>query len=375
MNLLPAILIGGPPHAGKSTLAYHLSLHLRAHGIAHYLLRAAPDGEGDWAYEMPPNLAQDIRFKGDWTQRWVEVTCRDIVRRTLPLLVDVGGKPNPEQEIIFDQCTHAILLTRDSDQHAQWQELAHKHNLDMIADLHSELRGADALLSDVSGKTLRGVLAGLDRAHPSTGVTFQALAARLVHLLGFSRQQLYRKQLALAPFDVSQVQLVNLDEWIARLHAGERPPRFTEADLVPILTSIAPAQAVALYGRAPTWLPVHIALRRHLSWQFDARFGWVQPLVLAVCASDDASWQANRMVKFTLTPDGPQMILSVRLLESYLDYDEATQLRLPYITPTQQVVIDGKLPLWLTTSLALAYCTCAGVTARQAQQISKGRDD
>jgi CRISPR-associated protein Csx3 len=371
MNLLPAILVGGPPHAGKSTLAYHLSLLLRAQGIAHYLLRAAPDGEGDWAYEMPLNLAQDIRFKGDWTQRWVDVTCRDVARRTLPLLVDVGGKPTPEQEIIFDQCTHAILLTKDPSQHAQWLGLAHKHNLDVIADLHSDLHGSDALLSDVPGESLRGVLAGLDRAQPVTGVAFQALAARLVHLLGFSREQLYRKHLAMAPFDAGQVQLVNLDEWMTRLHAGEKKPRFTEADLVPILASIAPSEPVALYGRAPTWLPVHIALQRQLSWQFDVRLGWVQPLTLAVCAPGETGWQANRTVAFTLTPNGPETILSIRLLESYLDYDEAAQLRLPSIANTQSVVLDGKIPLWLTTSLALAYRSCAGVIARQAQQINE----
>jgi len=47
MNQFPALMIGGPPHSGKSVLAYSLTQALRARQIDHYLLRACPDGEGD----------------------------------------------------------------------------------------------------------------------------------------------------------------------------------------------------------------------------------------------------------------------------------------------------------------------------------------
>ena len=65
MELFPAVMIGGPPHSGKSVLAYSLSQALRARQVAHYVLRAFPDGEGDWANEAdqamvrfrPPDLA------------------------------------------------------------------------------------------------------------------------------------------------------------------------------------------------------------------------------------------------------------------------------------------------------------------------------
>jgi CRISPR-associated protein Csx3 len=368
MNLLPAILIGGPPHTGKSTLAYHLSLNLRQKGIAHYLLRAAHDGEGDWAYEVPPGLLQEIRFKGAWTKRWVEVTCRDVARRTLPLLVDVGGKPTPEQEIIFDQCTHAILLTKDSARHERWLALAHAHNLDVIADLHSKLHGTDSLLQNASDGPLTGVLAALDREYAPQSAVFTALLSRVANLLGFPRDQLYRKHLALAPFAIDHVQLVNLDEWASRLHPTARPAHFVMADLEPILAAIRPERPVALYGRAPIWLATRIALERNLSWQFDVRLGWIQPLHLTVCAPGETAWQTNTVATFALASDGFQTLLSVKFPESYIDYDDAAQLRLPYIAPAQHVVIDGKLPLWLATSLTMAYRTCAGVEVRQAQQ-------
>ena len=49
-----AILIGGPPHSGKSVLTYSLTQTLRQQGIDHYVLRACPDGEGDWSNEAAP---------------------------------------------------------------------------------------------------------------------------------------------------------------------------------------------------------------------------------------------------------------------------------------------------------------------------------
>ncbi len=59
MELFPAILVGGPPHSGKSVLTYSLTQALRRRGVDHYVLRAAPDGEGDWA-NSPPSL-QSLR--------------------------------------------------------------------------------------------------------------------------------------------------------------------------------------------------------------------------------------------------------------------------------------------------------------------------
>jgi hypothetical protein len=45
----------------------------------------------------------------------VDVVCRDPAARPLPLLVDVGGKPTPEQMALFDQCTGAIVLAPDAE--------------------------------------------------------------------------------------------------------------------------------------------------------------------------------------------------------------------------------------------------------------------
>ena len=63
---LPAILIGGPPHSGKSVLSYYLSQALRRRGLLHYLLRTAPDGEGDWMQEGEAARMQALRRWQGW---------------------------------------------------------------------------------------------------------------------------------------------------------------------------------------------------------------------------------------------------------------------------------------------------------------------
>src|SRR5205807_346444 len=58
VNLLPALLIGGPPHAGKSVLFYNLTKTLHEQGVRHHAIRACPDGEGNW-YQEIHRLRQD----------------------------------------------------------------------------------------------------------------------------------------------------------------------------------------------------------------------------------------------------------------------------------------------------------------------------
>ena len=97
VNLLPAILMGGPPHAGKSVLYYNLAQALRKRGIPFHAIRACPDGEGDWSQEIDQDVIWNIRVKGEWTDMFVQRICRDLEQRLLPMLVDMGGRPQGPQ--------------------------------------------------------------------------------------------------------------------------------------------------------------------------------------------------------------------------------------------------------------------------------------
>ena len=134
MDRFPAILIGGPPHSGKSVLTYSLTHALRQLGRQHYVIRAAPDGEGDWANEASQKLVRELRYKGAFTVAFTDFVCQSLHNRHLPLLVDVGGSPTPEQERILDYCTHAILLTPDASARNYWRTLIKRLSLIHISE-------------------------------------------------------------------------------------------------------------------------------------------------------------------------------------------------------------------------------------------------
>lgn len=114
VNPLPAILIGGPPHAGKSVLFYSITHALRERGIRHHAMRACPDGEGNWSQESDAQTVSQIRIpiRGEWPESFVKRICLDLEHRCLPFLVDMGGRPKASQACILRQCTHSVLLLR-----------------------------------------------------------------------------------------------------------------------------------------------------------------------------------------------------------------------------------------------------------------------
>ncbi|MGQ9889061.1 MAG: hypothetical protein ACUVSX_11320 [Aggregatilineales bacterium] len=387
MNSFPAILIGGPPHSGKSTLAYSLSQALRRRNIAHYLMRAAPDGEGDWTHELQNAAVQPVRFKGAWTQHWVDVTCRDVAQRTLPLLVDVGGKPTPAQQAIFDQCTHAIVIAANDHDRERWAQMAQAHNLMPIATLRSVLTPEPmADPCSLPAGPLMGNISGLSREAPAPGGLFDALVERVADLFApFTEEEVLRIHLSRAPFrsataGADTCHLIHFRDLHRALHPNNPSGRFIlDNDIAPALALIPDDRPIALYGRAPIRLVAAIAAQRDVRWQFDARLGWVQTPRLAVCAPGDDAHRNQPELEIELVRTAPSAVTLIARAKDnyYLDYDALIRLRLPHIAPDQHVTIGGpqggKLPQWLVTGIAAAYRACASLNAWQPQVAEPGR--
>src|SRR5262245_36588278 len=194
--VFPSILIGGPPHSGKSTLTYRLRQALLARGVAHYVLRASPDGEGNWTSEAPRSLIAALRqrTKGPWSEPLAALISRDIANRHLPLLVDAGGVVSAENAMIAAQCTHAILIAAEPAELAPWRDLVATHGLAPIAELHSKLDAEQSLIDD--GATVRGVIGGLAPGQVSDGALFDALCERVGQVFAYAPDELYRAHLA-----------------------------------------------------------------------------------------------------------------------------------------------------------------------------------
>jgi CRISPR-associated protein Csx3 len=359
MELFPAVMIGGPPHSGKSVLAYSLSQALRAGGVVHYVLRAFPDGEGDWANEADQALVRRIRVKGEGTPQWIGRVCRDIARRHLPLIVDVGGRPSAWQEAVFDACTHAVLLTPDEAARSAWRRLAARHGLPVLADLRSVLAGEDRV--DAPGPILHGQIGGLERGRTARGPAFEALAGRLAALFAYDEAELRAAHLSLAPAEL----VVELSRVGRAVGAGGEWQRWQPGHLPALLDYLPAATPLATYDRGPNWLYAALALHTYPEplYQFDVRLGWVAPpeLVVAPSPAEEAALIARPLARPGHTR------LELVLAEDYLDYGEADGLSVPPLAVDTGVVLSGKLPMWMWTALARAYAHAPWLAVFQPQ--------
>jgi CRISPR-associated protein Csx3 len=369
MQLLPAVLIGGPPHSGKSVLTYHLTRALRQRGVAHYVLRAFPDGEGDWFFEADMDLVRQLRARGEGSQEWIARVGRDIDRRHLPLIVDVGGRPTDWQAALFGHCTHAILLTPDARTQMQWRHFADRHSLPLLADLRSALHQPDSIFEQQP--VLRGRIGGLERAGATLGVTFEALVEALAALFAYDHSELRALHLAHAPADL----VIELEQLGRSLAAGQPWTGWQPEQLRTVLT-YAPAHApLAIYERGPNWLYAALAvhtLPRPL-YQFDPRLGWISAPILRVqdkphqTTGQPGTTEAPSLLALIITQGEGYLHLAASLPQDYLDYDEVDNIVLPALPKGMGVILSGKLPLWLYTGLARAYHTAPWLGVYQPQ--------
>jgi CRISPR-associated protein Csx3 len=358
MNLFPAVFIGGPPQTGKSVLTYGLSRVLNQRRVQHYVLRICPTDEGDWASETEQELVRTIHIKSYDDSARIERIHRDIARRHLPLLVDVGGQLTSLLEKALDECTHAILLAKDDQLRASWRQLLERQNIPLMADLNSQLSGESNLTHN--GHVLLGTIVGLERGATVGGPVFKALVERLSALFNYHRIELYVTHLNQVPVEtVIELSRVARSLGIAGLQVN------WEARQLPRVLEYLPKQTpLGLYDCAPCWLCTALALHAHPAplYQFDARLGWIRSPHLYLGTMPSAPLQASveeradyRRIEFTLQ-------------QAYLDYSEADGLTVPQVAFDRGVVLSGKLPLWLWTGLALAYHPAPWLAVQPPQQ-------
>jgi Predicted nucleotide kinase len=358
--IFPAIAIGGPPHSGKSTLIYRLSNALRQKGIDHYVLRANPDGEGDWSYEADSNLVAVLRqrVKGPWNDEFTQHVMRSIQQRHLPLLVDLGGKITSETKKVASQCTHAIVLSRDSELLSAWRTCMEDCSLQLVAELLSVLEGEQS--GSLETMPIQAVISGLSQDKSSDGPVFKALVEVVSHSISYTSEEIYRIHSALAPSDC----IINVSQAIYPLPRSAGEPWLPEY-LRPLLDSLPRDEALCVYGRGPIWL--YAALAGHTLelpfYLFDPRYGWITPPStrrLSKAQDPRLHWQISEGKAYQR--------LSIDIVDNFLDYHEADDLLLPSFPPEVGLVFDGKLPNWMYTALVRSYSSQAWLALFQPQR-------
>jgi len=338
-SIFPAVVVMGPPHSGKSVLAYLLTRRLWQRRVAHFLLRTAPDGEGNWFYEGTSSTTRLLRLsaKHKYTRKLIRHMLQIIRRRHLPLLVDIGGRPQGEQWDILYACTHGILLHRDPSDLDFWMPRIRRSGLNLLAILESRQRTQDEVIA--TEPYLQGVISGLERENPHPGRMFELLLEQVETLCAISEEELEALHRQTAPYDMlSETQLARA------LNKTELPPWWHPADLTRLVRHL-PQQPFALYGRGPLWLAAAVAAARPLQpiALFDVHFGWIQV--------PQASQESAMPLTWDVLPLSQGWFLAMaRFLHPFLDYGDVLSPPLP--EGARGIILYGKLPKWICASLA-----------------------
>ena len=362
-NLLPAILLAGAPNCGKSVLSYLLTQELRRRGVQHYLLRTAPDGEGDWFLEGASEGVRILRMenKGTYTPDLIVHMRQAIYDRRLPLLVDIGGKPQGDQFDILGACTHYILLYKDEKELQTW--LADMARLDLlpVAELRSSLTEEETAMQTPEG--LQGIISGLVRESPQPGATFGALLTQVIGICDYDLYQLEQDHVKDAPFPV-----VLERELAVKVQAAPKLPTpwWEPGDLPKVRDVVQPGQALALYGRGPVWLAAALAVHALPApcAVFDARYAWLPipeweegetkflNVQIQPASTSEADWVKVKITNQILEPqtklflprlEGERALLRERALPRERAADRAAH---------RGVILSGKMPRWLYAALA-----------------------
>lgn len=350
---LPAILIGGPPEAGKSVLTYNLTQELRLHNIPHYVFRASADIEGDWFLQADVETLNQIVGKVKEFRCWTDVfrafVCRDLAKRHLPLIVDIGGLPKEADNCIFQVCQYSILLRKDGEEAVTqaWRDYT-KHT-QRLAELRSQKEGKSLLLT--RDPIITGTIAGLKPKTYIHDSVFKALFEKVRQVFSsYSLDQLETFHMDTAPVPFK----VNLPDRLLALapDIGKNGEWVTDL-LQPLLDELPAQTAMAVYGRAPIW--VYSALALHAAtqpfYQFDARLGWI---ALPIVQAAQGTQSSRDVIHIKEEYPNDAYVILIHPVHNYLDYRDADQLLFPE-PPQRGVIVTGKLPEWLFTALARFY--------------------
>jgi CRISPR-associated protein Csx3 len=352
VNLLPAVLVGGPPHSGKSVLFYHLTQALRAQHVPHHAIRACPDGDHNWFHEGQPETVSTIRVKrtGEWPVSFVQRISQDMEHRCLPLLVDMGGIPRASQMSLFHHCTHSILLLRQDrpDATLHWQQMVDDNDLLPLARIYSVQEGISTIteLSPV----LKGTITGLNRHMPMQEYKpiFDELVLRIATLFrSYDLDNMEKTYLAHAPTELT------LDLKAALRTFTTTSTKWTPAMLLNYLKSLPAQVPFSVYDVGPNWL--YAALAAHAGqrpfYLFDPKlpFGWVQPAHVHIGTEQSPEIHIESEDYEECT------VLKITFPADRLEYFQPDPLAFPPITSEKGVIIDGPLPNWLLTALVRLY--------------------
>ena len=140
-----AVCIVGPANSGKSVFLRELCKALNKtlgeeFRTNFFLIRACPDGEGDWFGDLHPDEGILFRVKKAFDDEFAQKISEDIrnmKKNKRVTLIDCGGRIDKRNQTILNACTETIIVSSSNEEMLKWEGAALASNLKIIVKILS----------------------------------------------------------------------------------------------------------------------------------------------------------------------------------------------------------------------------------------------
>jgi len=347
------IIVGGPPHSGKSVFIDKLKNKLRGKGTELFAL--APDGEGSWSQKSNQEAAQFIRKKGGFTKEFMDTgieNAQRLMQTQRIVLIDIGGVRSPENERILKEtgAQHMIVVAREDPQperagREDWEKFAEDNGLNVLASFDTSLEGEERHGMKVN--TLRGRLVGLDRGSKQEHEPINALAKLIQTMapkVGDKGEEGYT---VINPVEVKKA--ASGENWTEEgmKDAIDRVIRLIKRSDKPILFD----------GPAANWFIASAVVNGSRFNEINIRDFKVEGTIVKPEVKQLSNEELDPNFEYKTKSLPTHTILTVTPI-NYLIEDVSKALEEmipPELDKSKGVIISGKLPIVVAAQLALTY--------------------
>ena len=347
------IIVGGPPHSGKSVFIDKLKNKLRGKGTELFAL--APDGEGSWSQKSNQEAAQFIRKKGGFTKEFMDTgieNAKRLMQTQRIVLIDIGGVRSLENERILKEtgAQHMIVVAREDPQperagREDWEKFAEDNGINVLASFDTSLEGEERHGMKVN--VLRGRIVGLDRGSTQEHEPINALAKLIETMAPKAGSQGGEGYTVINPEEVMRA--ASGEKWTVEgiKNANDRVIRLIKRSDKPILFD----------GPAANWFISAAVVNGSQFNEINIRDFKVEGTIVKPEVKQLSNEELDPNFEYKTKSLPTHTVLTVTPI-NYLIEDVSKALEEmipPELDKSKGVIISGKLPIVVSAQLALTY--------------------
>ena len=356
------VVFCGPPHSGKSVFIANLIDKLPTD--AYTIIRACPDGEGNWSNNKNQNETSIVRKKGKFTKSFIEDACKAIDNQTNKIvLVDVGGIMSKENEKVFEHCDSFVVLSSDEKKKEEWLKFGQGLGLECLGILDSSLEGQEEIYS--RQPYLQGRIVGLERGEVlKNSQVIKAIVSDIVRKSRYGEKSKKEKTNFIGTMiDDTELgfDLGYGKEILTEDGTSIKQVKWSEKALSKIYININEKvntkQPIRINGiRANFVLCVICKALKKKSAQavstYDARTKQYIPIK---SLPKKRGLKQTEGLSYNIIENKENIFMDIDITKEQYSLEDYDQCMLPQIKENKNLYLSGKIPLWLLASISSSY--------------------